>query len=323
MPRRQNQADSSLIIRSRIAALAVAGWSTRRISEDVDLSRHTVRRWIARSELGELRSVRPGRARVTTEAEDDAIRQNANELRFVSNFDPEEDFPVLEKRYAKIEKTRDNFFALQVELEFLDEDLEQLRQYKSDFEETFFKTYKVAHNLLFPKPIRQPHTPTEVAAVNDLTRQPLAPNTNQTNVNAISNEPPSLINDQTMCQPPNYFIDNKSCLPTISLPSFSGSFDSWLGFYDLFNSLVHEDDNITPIKKLFYLKGCLTGEAANVIASIETFSQNYDVTWNLLREHYDDRKLIREKYIQALIDTDLILKTNRKYESDTIVEVVD
>ncbi|KAF5285752.1 hypothetical protein FQR65_LT02280 [Abscondita terminalis] len=38
MPRRPNQADSSLIIRSRIAALAVAGWSTRRISEDVDLS---------------------------------------------------------------------------------------------------------------------------------------------------------------------------------------------------------------------------------------------------------------------------------------------
>ncbi|KAF5287132.1 hypothetical protein FQR65_LT12318 [Abscondita terminalis] len=83
MPRRPNQADSSLIIRSRIAALAVAGWSTRRISEDVDLS--NIRLDVGLLEVNRRVYVRcPGRARVTTEAEDDATRQNANELRFTS-----------------------------------------------------------------------------------------------------------------------------------------------------------------------------------------------------------------------------------------------
>ncbi|XP_014300182.2 uncharacterized protein LOC106694204 [Microplitis demolitor] len=97
-------------------------------------------------------------------------------------------------------------------------------------------------------------------------------------------------------------------LPTITLPTFSGSFDTWLGFYDPFNSLVNEDHNIPPIRKLIYLKGCLTGEAANVISSLETSSQNYEVAWGLLKERYDDRRFMRDSYIKSLLDTPLISK---------------
>lgn len=107
---------------------------------------------------------------------------------------------------------------------------------------------------------------------------------------------------------PNFQPLNQLYLPTITLPTFSGSFDSWLGFYNLFNSLIHEDESISPIRKLFYLKGCLTGEATDVVASIESSSQNYQVAWKLLQERYDDRKIIRESYIQSLIDTPVISK---------------
>ncbi|XP_057333711.1 uncharacterized protein LOC130672924 [Microplitis mediator] len=91
-------------------------------------------------------------------------------------------------------------------------------------------------------------------------------------------------------------------LPAISLPTFRGSVDKWLEFYDLFNSLVHEDNSIPPIRKLFYLKGCLAGEAAGVISSIELSAQNYLTAWNLLKERYDDRKFIRDSYVKSLID---------------------
>ena len=42
---------------------------------------------------------------------------------------------------------------------------------------------------------------------------------------------------------PNEFNNHrvfKAKLPSINLPSFEGSYDSWLGFHDLFKSLVHE-----------------------------------------------------------------------------------
>lgn len=51
------------------------------------------------------------------------------------------------------------------------------------------------------------------------------------------------------------------------------------------------------------LKGCLSGEAANVIASIESSSQNYELAWHMLKERYDDRNLMRDNYIQALLNT--------------------
>ena len=66
----------------------------------------------------------------------------------------------------------------------------------------------------------------------------------------------------------------KAKLPSINLPSFEGSYDSWLGFHDLFKSLVHEDTELSNIEKLYHLKGCLKGEATDIVESLEISSDN-------------------------------------------------
>ena len=58
-------------------------------------------------------------------------------------------------------------------------------------------------------------------------------------------------------------------LPKLGLPSFSGTFDAWLGFRDIFNSMVHTNNQVPTIFKFHYLKSCVKGEAAEVIASLE------------------------------------------------------
>ncbi|CAK9796219.1 hypothetical protein ANTPLA_LOCUS696 [Anthophora plagiata] len=100
----------------------------------------------------------------------------------------------------------------------------------------------------------------------------------------------------------------KRCLPRINLPSFSGSYESWLGFHDLFKSLVDDDKDIPDIEKLYHLKGCLRDEAAEALASIELSSENYRVAWSLLKERYDNRKIIRQTHVKALLNLQCISK---------------
>ena len=92
------------------------------------------------------------------------------------------------------------------------------------------------------------------------------------------------------------------------MPSFSGSYESWLGFHDLFKSLVDDDKDIPEIEKLYHLKGCLKDEAAEVLASIELSSENYKVAWDLLKERYDNRKIIRQTHVKAILNLQFISK---------------
>lgn len=45
-------------------------------------------------------------------------------------------------------------------------------------------------------------------------------------------------------------------LPTLSLPTFSGSIEEWLTFSDLFQAAVTNNDKLADSQKLQYLKGC-------------------------------------------------------------------
>ncbi|XP_043479886.1 uncharacterized protein LOC122509722 [Leptopilina heterotoma] len=97
-------------------------------------------------------------------------------------------------------------------------------------------------------------------------------------------------------------------LPTINLPTFIGTYDTWLGFSDTFKSIVHDNPKIPQIQKLHYLKSCLKDEAADLIASLETSSDNYTVAWNLLKDRYDNKRVIIENHTRAIIQAPVTSK---------------
>ena len=97
-------------------------------------------------------------------------------------------------------------------------------------------------------------------------------------------------------------------LPKLSTPIFHGTFDTWLSFYDSFRSMCHDNPKIPVINKFMYLRACLKDEAAEVITSLETTSENYLVTWELLKNRYDNRKFIVESHIKALFEIPTISK---------------
>ncbi|XP_072400437.1 uncharacterized protein [Diabrotica undecimpunctata] len=91
-------------------------------------------------------------------------------------------------------------------------------------------------------------------------------------------------------------------LPTIDLPKFTGLFERWLEFRDLFLSLIHNSDHMEHIQKFHYLRASLEGSAAQCIKSIAFVAENYELAWKTLYDRYDDKSLIIHNHIKSLVN---------------------
>ena len=176
---------------------------------------------------------------------------------FLSEFIPERDMTVLEMRQKEVASERENIEKFATEMKILEEDTDY-GNIRTQFYETYFACYSKYFRFLS----------VANASVN-------------TNAQNQSSNPLAL--SQSLNHLDNLHIESRSSteahgakLPSLNIPTFSGSYDTWLGFHNFFKSLV-DDKNITDIKKLYYLKGCLKGDAEEVIASIALSSDNYSV----------------------------------------------
>lgn len=59
---------------------------------------------------------------------------------------------------------------------------------------------------------------------------------------------------------------------------------------------------IWEFEKFYYLKSFLKGETLKVIASIEVFNDNFDITSSLLLDIYENKCLIVYNYVKSLFD---------------------
>ena len=90
-------------------------------------------------------------------------------------------------------------------------------------------------------------------------------------------------------------------LPKIPLPTFSGKYEDWDSFCDLFTSLVHDAPQVSDATKLQYLKLCLTGSAADLIKDVTTTNANYASTWQALKARYHNPRLIINNHLSAFM----------------------
>ncbi|KMQ86943.1 hypothetical protein RF55_13931, partial [Lasius niger] len=89
----------------------------------------------------------------------------------------------------------------------------------------------------------------------------------------------------------------KTSLPRIKLQQFSGAYEDWPAFRDLFLSVIGENTAISNVERLHYLRSCLQGPAEKLIRSLAVTGDNYNRAWSLLSKHYENKKeLIRSNF---------------------------
>ncbi|XP_053593879.1 uncharacterized protein LOC128667534 [Microplitis demolitor] len=91
-------------------------------------------------------------------------------------------------------------------------------------------------------------------------------------------------------------------LPVPQLPTFSGDYNEWISFSNLFRGIIDKRDDIANIVKFQYLKTCVKGEAAQRIIHLQASDENYQVAWTILKGTYELKRVLRNKHIGAIFE---------------------
>ncbi|KAF2889988.1 hypothetical protein ILUMI_16185 [Ignelater luminosus] len=94
---------------------------------------------------------------------------------------------------------------------------------------------------------------------------------------------------------------SKPRLPSIDLPQFGGAYEQWFSFVGNFEALVNRNGNFAKVHKFYYFQRCLKGEARQVIEALDVTAANYSTAWDLLRERFENKRLIVDKHIQGIL----------------------
>ncbi|XP_029054585.2 uncharacterized protein LOC114881866 [Osmia bicornis bicornis] len=97
-------------------------------------------------------------------------------------------------------------------------------------------------------------------------------------------------------------------LPKLDLPTFSGQYEDWENFCDLFTTLVHNAPGLADATKLQYLKTCLKGASADLVKDVTTTNAHYATTWQALKARFHNPRLIVYKHLSALMDMPFLKK---------------
>lgn len=90
-------------------------------------------------------------------------------------------------------------------------------------------------------------------------------------------------------------------LPAIQAPTFNGNLQDWASFIDTFNSLFHNNPNLTDVQRLHYLKTSVTGPAADVLRNFSIISENYQPAYEELVKQYENKSLTIQTHIRSLL----------------------
>lgn len=188
---------------------------------------------------------------------------------FLNNIQNQPDRVQISERLTRIEKLFDSFDSVQTEIEICD-DSEDEKSERDLFENKLFALICRAKRLLNPSIDQQ--------------FSPVPSNLSSHNSNH---------NDD--------YLNVK--LPPIELPIFSGqNYSDWLPFFETFQALVHNHSKLSKIQKFYYLQSSLKQDAKDIISSLEVTEDNYEVALNLLRERYDNQRLIINNHVKNIFN---------------------
>ncbi|KAG8187427.1 hypothetical protein JTE90_009501 [Oedothorax gibbosus] len=90
-------------------------------------------------------------------------------------------------------------------------------------------------------------------------------------------------------------------LPELSLPRFNGDIETWFNFKEQFKEII-DNCGLRSKQKLQYLQSCLIGIAKNV----QTVDDTYESLFLALEHRFENRRLIINKHVNALLVNDKI-----------------
>lgn len=107
---------------------------------------------------------------------------------------------------------------------------------------------------------------------------------------------------------PNDYLKVK--LPKMTLNKFYGDINSWLSFWNSFESAIHNNKSLNKVEKFHYLKAHLTGSALSSIEGLVISDTNYDTAVELLKKRYANVDLLIHTHMNNLLNIKPLRNSN-------------
>lgn len=91
-----------------------------------------------------------------------------------------------------------------------------------------------------------------------------------------------------------------SALPKITLPKFSGNFQEWRSYHDLFTSLIRNNAELSNVERMHYLKTSLSGEALRYVANLPVSGDSFSIAWETLSSRYENKRFLVTAHLDQL-----------------------
>ncbi|XP_062541109.1 uncharacterized protein LOC134209144 [Armigeres subalbatus] len=103
-------------------------------------------------------------------------------------------------------------------------------------------------------------------------------------------------------------------------PTFDGTPENWYSFKSLFKSIMAKYPNETPAMKILHLRHSLKGDARDKIDQDVVNNNDYEKAWKILENAYEDKRLILDTHVDAILDCARVSKDNRGKSISQLVE---
>ena len=101
-------------------------------------------------------------------------------------------------------------------------------------------------------------------------------------------------------------------LEPLKIKQFTGDYEQFQSFKDLYESAVHSNSKMNDILKFQYLRKSLDGEPYLLIQHINVTAANYKTAWEKILDRYDKKKYVVAKYIKSFLDIPAINNSQDK-----------
>ena len=95
-------------------------------------------------------------------------------------------------------------------------------------------------------------------------------------------------------------------LPKFELEIFKGDALAWQGFWDQFQSAIHDNEEISDIDRFNYLKRYLGGLALESVSGLTLSSANYKEAIAILKERFGNPQILISAHMDALIKVEKV-----------------
>lgn len=96
--------------------------------------------------------------------------------------------------------------------------------------------------------------------------------------------------------------DTNIQLSRLTIKPFSGRYEDWSEFKDIFKSCVIKNKRMPNVQKLHQLKSLLAEEPSKLIKNLKMRENNFDIAWQTLNDHYENQNKVVWGYIQRFFE---------------------